>query len=134
MNKTDIPTAVPLDTATRLAIERTRVAYERTVMSSVRTASSLITFGFTIYKFFQFDMPGKEAQSTATDLLGPRELGITMIIMGLASLLFGWIEYQRDIRSLRVLYPEMPSSTSGVISAMIAMLGIVLLFVTVIRG
>lgn len=134
MNKTDIPTAVPLDTATRLAIERTRVAYERTVMSSVRTAASLITFGFTIYKFFQFEVPGKPPRSLAADLLGPRELGITMIIMGLASLLFGWIEYQRDVKSLRVLYPEMPNSTSGVITAMIAVLGVVLLIVTVIRG
>jgi len=66
--------------------------------------------------------------------LGPRELGITMIIMGLASLLFGWIEYQRDVKSLRVLYPEMPNSTSGVITAMIAVLGVVLLIVTIIRG
>ncbi|MFN7735537.1 MAG: YidH family protein [Pirellula sp.] len=134
MNKTDLPSALPLDTPTRLAIERTRVAYERTVMSSVRTASSLITFGFTIYKFFQFDIPGKAPRGLAADLLGPRELGITMIIMGLASLLFGWLEYQRDIKSLRILYPEMPNSTSGVITAMIAMLGVVLLIVTIVRG
>jgi putative membrane protein len=134
MNKTDLSSALPLDTPTRLAIERTRVAYERTVMSSVRTASSLITFGFTIYKFFQFEIPGKAPRGLAVDLLGPRELGITMIIMGLASLFFGWIEYRRDVKSLRVLYPDMPSSTSGVIAAMLAVLGVVLLIVTVIRG
>jgi putative membrane protein len=42
-----------LDTATELAFDRTRAAYERTMMAWIRTATSLITFGFTIYKFFQ---------------------------------------------------------------------------------
>ena len=45
--------------ATTLAFERTRIAYERTMMAWVRTATSLITFGFSVYKFFQFEM--KEA-------------------------------------------------------------------------
>ena len=43
-----------LPNATQLAVERTRLAYERTLMAWVRTATSLISFGFTIYKFFQF--------------------------------------------------------------------------------
>jgi putative membrane protein len=36
-----------------LAFERTMLAYERTLMAWIRTAISLISFGFTIYKFFQ---------------------------------------------------------------------------------
>ena len=32
-------------------MDRTRLAYERTLMAWVRTATSLISFGFTIYKF-----------------------------------------------------------------------------------
>jgi uncharacterized membrane protein YidH (DUF202 family) len=39
-----------------LAVERTRVAYDRTMLAWTRTATSLITFGFTIYKFFQIDI------------------------------------------------------------------------------
>ena len=42
-------TRQPLDTATRLAMERTRIAYERTMMAWIRTATSLITFGFSVY-------------------------------------------------------------------------------------
>ena len=42
----------PLDTSTRLAIQRTRLASERTLMAWIRTATSLIGFGFTIFKFF----------------------------------------------------------------------------------
>jgi Domain of unknown function (DUF202) len=44
-----------LPNATQLAVERTHLAYERTLMAWVRTATSLISFGFTIYKFFQWE-------------------------------------------------------------------------------
>jgi Domain of unknown function (DUF202) len=51
-------TTVPsvLDSGTRLAMDRTRLAYERTMMAWIRTAASLISFGFTIYKFFQLEI------------------------------------------------------------------------------
>ena len=42
--------------STNLSVDRTRLSYERTLMSWVRTSTSLITFGFTIYKFFQIEM------------------------------------------------------------------------------
>ena len=48
------PAAPQLDSSTRLAVDRTRLAHERTLMAWVRTATSLISFGFTIYKFCQF--------------------------------------------------------------------------------
>jgi Domain of unknown function (DUF202) len=44
--------APQLDTATKLAYDRTRLAYENTMMSWVRTATSLMTFGFSVFKFF----------------------------------------------------------------------------------
>ena len=44
---------ITLDNSTKLAYDRTRLAYERTLMAWVRTGTSLITFGFTIYKFFE---------------------------------------------------------------------------------
>ena len=37
-----------------LALERTYLANERTLMAWIRTATSLITFGFTLYKFFEY--------------------------------------------------------------------------------
>jgi len=51
------PGAPALDISTTLAYARTRAAYERTMMSWIRTATSLITFGFSVYKFFQFEKP-----------------------------------------------------------------------------
>jgi uncharacterized membrane protein YidH (DUF202 family) len=41
--------------STELAVERTWLAHERTLMAWVRTATFMISFGFTIYKFFQFE-------------------------------------------------------------------------------
>ena len=49
-----------LDTATELAFDRTRAAYERTMMAWIRPATWLITFGFTIYKFFQIEAPDRD--------------------------------------------------------------------------
>ena len=36
-----------------LALDRNKLAAERTLMAWVRTALSMISFGFTIYKFLQ---------------------------------------------------------------------------------
>ncbi len=44
-----------MDVSTRLSYERTFLAHERTLMAWVRTSSSLITFGFSIYKFFEME-------------------------------------------------------------------------------
>ena len=63
------PPDKPLDTGTRLAVDRTRLAYERTLMAWVRTAASLISFGFTSYKFFEFE--SGRAPSPANHLLTP---------------------------------------------------------------
>jgi len=40
----------------QMALDRTWLAHERTLMAWARTAASMISFGFTIYKFFQFEV------------------------------------------------------------------------------
>jgi putative membrane protein len=116
--------ANPLDTATKLAVERTRVAYERTVMAATRTATSLIALGFTVQKLFQFD-PSRP--SPPAHWIGPREFGVLMILIGLVSLLFGWLEYTRDLKTIRQLDPTLPRSTAGIVAGMLAVLGLILL-------
>jgi inner membrane protein YidH len=69
-----------LHTATELAFDRTRAAYERTMMAWIRTAASLITFGFSIYKFFQIEAPGRDQQNR---LIGPREFAFMLVSIGL---------------------------------------------------
>jgi putative membrane protein len=82
----------------RLALERTRIAYERTLMAWVRTATSMITFGFSVYKFFEFEFSKSD---TAASGIGPREFGIVLILIGLTTLLIGRLEHRRDLRLLR---------------------------------
>ena len=63
----------PEDFNTLLAIERTNLAQERTIMAWVRTATSLISFGFTIYKFFQLEVKGPVLTS---QVIGPRTFAV----------------------------------------------------------
>ena len=72
-----------IDSNTELAVERTRLSYERTLMSWVRTATSLITFGFTIYKFFQIERD--RGSSRGDRLVGPTEFALLMILIGLVA-------------------------------------------------
>src|SRR5258708_660327 len=67
------------------ALDRTRLAYERTLLAWVRTATGLITFGFSIYKFFQLQHDSGVAAASRR-LIGAREFAILAICMGLAAL------------------------------------------------
>ncbi len=69
--------------ATDLAFERTMLAHERTLMAWIRTATSMISFGFTLDKFFD-EM--KRTANAPGQLLSPRIVGMVMIIFGLLSL------------------------------------------------
>src|SRR5262245_43847474 len=108
--------------STRLALDRTRLAYERTLMAWVRTATSLISFGFTIFKFFQFlreDRPEKP-----TSILGPGGFAVLMIAIGLTALLLATIEHRRHMNTLRTSYGPMPLSLAAVVAALIGVLGV----------
>ena len=115
-----------LPVTTRLAFERTRGGYERTMMAWGRTGTSLITFGFAVYKFFQLEMAGtipKTAPIIKTTLIGPREFGLILISIGLLSILLGVYEHQRDLSALRKEYPNMPRSGTQLIGVLMATFG-----------
>lgn len=113
-----------LPATTKLAVERTRLAHERTLMAWVRTALSLISFGFTIYKFFQYL---RENQQGVADhsLTGPRGFALLLIGIGLTALILAIVEHRRSMRALRVEYGGLvPYSLATVISALIGLLGV----------
>jgi inner membrane protein YidH len=118
-----------VDVSTRLAIERTRVAYDRTMMSWIRTATSLITFGFTIYKYFQLQRTAAPSER----LIGPREFSLILISLGLFSLVVAVWQNRQGILRLRALYPETPRSLAGALAAMIALLGLLALISVILR-
>jgi putative membrane protein len=100
-------------------LDNLRLAYERTALSWTRTALSLISFGFSIDKFFE----GLQKQSAGPFAINPHSIGITMIGFGLLSLLLSMYE----LRQYRKTYPQAPRSLAGFVAAMIAVLGIMAL-------
>jgi putative membrane protein len=70
---------------TDLAKTRSLIAAERTLMAWIRTAISMIGFGFTIYKFFQY-MPEEVAKGNVLHPQAPRNLGLTLVALGTSAL------------------------------------------------
>lgn len=119
-----------LDRSTALAFMRTRAAYERTMMAWIRTATSLITFGFSIYKFFQLE----EYRKLEPDrLIGPRQFSLALVSIGLVSLLLATIEYRQNMRILRDEYPDSHRSLAVFVAALLSVLGIVAIVVMIFR-
>jgi len=122
--------AAALDIATRLAFDRTRAAYERTMMSWTRTATSLITFGFSIYKFFQIEAPSSRAQDR---MIGPRGFALILVCMGLFSLVMATLEYRQNIRMLGEQYQGRTRSLAVIVAFLISGLGILALIAMIAR-
>jgi putative membrane protein len=120
-----------LDASTRLAYERTRVAYERTMQASIRTATSLITFGFSVYKFFQIERPPNLKQ---VGIIGAREFGEILVLLGIGSLVLATLEYRRRLRTLGKESGSTGWSLSVSLAAAISLLGLCALIAMLFRA
>ncbi|HEY7211765.1 MAG TPA: DUF202 domain-containing protein [Bryobacteraceae bacterium] len=118
--------------STQLAIERTVLAHERTLMAWVRTATSLISFGFTIYKFFEGLRASGELKG-ATHLLGSRTFGLLMVSIGVVVLILATFRHQQDMRKLAEQYHVEGRSLALVLATLISLLGIVGLLAIIFR-
>ncbi len=83
--------------STQLALDRTWLAHERTLMAWVRTSASMISFGFTIYKFFQFE---PKAQRPEHVLLSPRNFAVILVATGIITLVAATIQHRKDVKRL----------------------------------
>ena len=121
----ELPSAAPSD-STSLAVDRTRLAFERTTMAWVRTATSLITFGFSVYKFFQLQ---EHKGDVASRLIGPREFALAMISIGIVSLVFATLTNWQSMRTLRVHYRgvPVPRSLAVILAGLLSILGLLAL-------
>jgi putative membrane protein len=115
--------------ARHLALDRTWLAHERTLMAWVRTATSMISFGFTIYKFFEFE---KGAKAGEHGLLTPRDFALAMVSIGLIALLLATIGHRRDTRQLNDVFGGR-HSLAQVVAALVSVFGILVLFATLFR-
>jgi putative membrane protein len=120
-----------LDLSTRLAFDRTWAAYERTMLAWVRTATSLITFGFSVYKFFEIL---RAEGGRPNHLLGARQFGILLVSIGLAALALATIEYRQNIRMLGERYEGRPRSLAVIVAGLISILGVLAIALMVFRA
>lgn len=107
----------------------TRFAAERTLMAAVRTSLSLISFGFTIYKFFE-----AMGESSPLHVKGPRRLGLTLVVIGILVLVAGGWQYVGFMKALKSESGiEFPWSISLGAATLLALTGLVVFVVILIR-
>jgi len=114
----------------QLAFERTFLAYERTRIAWVRTALALISFGFAIAKVLQYL---REQRGETATLMSPRAVGLIMIGIGLVSLILADRQDRRAVKALRQRCPELTTPIAGVMTVLIALLGVLALISAVLR-
>ena len=114
-----------------LALDRTRLAAERTLMAWVRTALSMISFGFTIYKFLQV----LQEQSPVPILRpqAPRELGLTLTGIGTFAVIIACVQYWNYIKKLRSDQPYKPWDLTFTVACLIAILGLLMFGSIILR-
>jgi putative membrane protein len=121
-----------LKTSDILALDRTRMAAERTLMAWFRTALSMISFGFTIYKFLQV----LQEQSTVPSLRpdAPRNLGLALIGIGTFALITACVQHWTYIRKLSPAHPYRPWDLTFIVSWLIALLGLLIFGSIILRS
>jgi putative membrane protein len=124
-----LPATQP-DPRVQLAFERTFLAYERTRIAWVRTALALISFGFAIAKVLQYL---REKQEETATLMSPRAVGLIMIVIGLVSLILAGRQNRLAVKALRERCPELPTPIAGVMTVLIALLGVLALIGAILR-
>jgi putative membrane protein len=126
----DKQSATQADPRVKLAYERTFLAYERTRIAWVRTALALISFGFAIAKVLQYL---REQQGETATLMSPRGVGLIMIVIGLVSLILADRQDRRAVKALRERCPELPTPIAGVMTVLIALLGVLAFIGAILR-
>jgi putative membrane protein len=111
----------------QLALMRTYMAQERTMMAWIRTGTSLISFGFSIYKFAEI-LEGRAAR-----VLGPRLYGSAMILVGLSAIGLAAIDHRVNRLDLQHRGVAAPRSRATLVAWLVAVLGVLALGLIALR-
>jgi putative membrane protein len=121
---TESPPSKPVPAAdqVQLAVQRNLLACERTMMAWNRTAVSMITFGFTLYKFFH----AYHTQNPAVrehSLLEARTFSLLIMGIGVFFLVLATWQHHQQIRRLRAVYADAHVALSLGLAGLVAALG-----------
>ncbi|MBS1552141.1 MAG: DUF202 domain-containing protein [Bacteroidetes bacterium] len=117
---------------TNLAYERTVLANDRTLMAWIRTSTSLISFGFTIYKFFQEFRKSEDIVNYNT-IFSSRDIGLVLIGFGFTGLFFALIQYRSDMNRIKMFYSKAGFNFTPLLALLMLIFSLLLFLVTFLR-
>jgi len=117
---------------TDLALERTIIASERTLMAWIRTAISMIGFGFSIYKFFQY-LPEEIASGNIRRPQTPRNLGLTLIALGTMGLAAASWQHRTFLDKIGASHGRHVWSISFVVAIAVMLIGAIAFYGVLLR-
>lgn len=114
-----------------LALERTYLSHERTLMAWVRTATSMIAFGFTVYKFFEFEE--QDLGTSSLERFTPRGFAIFIVSIGMLSLFIAVLQHHQQLRRLKAQMPTQPFPLAEVVAGLISFFGVAVLLSAILQ-
>jgi len=139
MSLVETPSIAPKDRGTllaeertNLAVERTIIASERTLMAWIRTAISMIGFGFSIYKFFQYQSE-EIAAGNIRRPQAPRNLGMSLIALGTLGLTAAAWQHRRFLNQIGASHARQVWSISFVVAIAVILIGVVTFYGVLLR-
>ena len=99
-------------------------------MAWIRTSTSLIAFGFTIFKFFQYLAAEEQRRQP---IQSPWVVGMLMILLGVTALALAWLQHRQEMKALKAMIDHMPYSIAGIMAGFIASLGLIALVSVILR-
>lgn len=117
---------------TDLALKRTMIASERTLMAWIRTSLSMIGFGFTIFKFFQY-LPEEIAKGNVRRPQAPRNLGMTLIALGTLALAAATWQHRNFLNQIGSSKARHAWSLSFVVAVAVILIGLIAFYGVLLR-
>ena len=117
---------------TDLALHRTIIAAERTLMAWIRTSLSMIGFGFSIYKFFQY-LPEDLAAGNIKRPQAPRNLGLSLIALGTLALVAAAWQHRSFLNEMGARKKRHVWSISFMVAIFVILIGIVAFYGVLLR-
>ncbi len=108
----------------RLAVGRTKMALERTLMAAIRTSVSMISFGFTIAKFFQ-DFKSFSGNKSGVSI-STHNVGFWLVVIGTLFMMASCVQHGLVMKNLKLEGEKRRVSFSLILALVISVLGLAL--------